>query len=146
MIVPPSPTSELAEGSSDDAILEVAEVQQEGTFKEAFDAARAQVGPGGIFEWRGQWYNTYTAEEWTGMAPAGKEDYAMLVKPFLENGHNNFHESLHHDVLSGQDTHVEVAHLDTHSPAHSLEGQVDNMLQTPIDNGLDTLDNLFLNT
>lgn len=150
LIVPPQPSLELAEGSSSEAILEVADVQQEGTFKEAFDAARAQVGPGGIFEWHGQWYNTYTAEEWTSMAPEGKEDYATLIKPFLEEGGNAHPATLEYDALSGQEHHVEIAHTDatTYHGVH-LEGHtdvIDVMPHVPVDTQLDTLDDLFLNT
>lgn len=36
-------------------------------FGEAFATARAEVGPGGCFEWRGNVYGTYTADEWNNM-------------------------------------------------------------------------------
>ena len=45
------------------------------TFSEAFAAARAEVGPGGAFEWRGNVYSTYTAEEWENMSEEEKDDY-----------------------------------------------------------------------
>jgi len=38
-------------------------VNDEMSFNEAFAAARAEVGPGGVFEWHGHSYNTYYAEE-----------------------------------------------------------------------------------
>lgn len=34
------------------------------SFSEAFKAARAEMGPGATFQWRGNIYSTYTAEEW----------------------------------------------------------------------------------
>ncbi|MFN8344174.1 MAG: hypothetical protein U0X91_04185 [Spirosomataceae bacterium] len=146
-VVPSLPTQAPPETVAITPILEVAEINQEGTFKEAFDAARAQVGPGGIFKWHGQWYNTYTAEEWTGMEPTHKEDYASLVKPFLEN-ETPFHPAVpEYDALTGQDTHSEVAYSedskvyppDTHHPeSHGLH--------PPADTHLDTLDDLFLHT
>ena len=33
------------------------------SFSEAFNTARAELGPGGVFSWHGNLYNTYTAEE-----------------------------------------------------------------------------------
>ncbi|MDX1912723.1 MAG: hypothetical protein SFV22_14630 [Saprospiraceae bacterium] len=48
-------------------------------FKEAFDAARAEVGPGGYFEWRGNIYNTYTEAEWTSMTPEQKDQYVASL-------------------------------------------------------------------
>jgi hypothetical protein len=138
----------LPEVQTNAPILEVAEVNQEGTFKEAFDAARAQVGPGGVFEWRGQWYNTYTAEEWTDMEPASKEDYATLVKPFVDNDSPLPH-AIEYDVL-GQDKHVEVASIEDkaiHHPSdlHHTDPTV-HLMPPPIDTHLDTLDDFFLNT
>jgi len=148
LIVPSLPVAETSEAQT--PILEVAEVNQEGTFKEAFDAARAQVGPGGIFEWHGQWYNTYTAEEWTGMEPVSKNDYALLVKPFLENDGAASHATLDRDALSGQSNHEVIAHAEetNHPPSdtHHAE-QATNLMHHPtVETHLDTLDDLFPNT
>jgi hypothetical protein len=51
------------------------------SFKEAFDAARAEVGPGGVFRWHGNIYNTYTAEEWKAMSDEEKHLFAQRVSP-----------------------------------------------------------------
>lgn len=146
LVVPPLAAPASPEVQTSAPILEVAEVNQEGTFKEAFDAARAQVGPGGVFEWRGQWYNTYTAEEWTGMEPAGKEDYATLVKPFVDNDSSLPH-AIEYDV-SGQDKHVEVANIedDNHPSDLHHADQTAHLMPPPMDTHLDTLDDFFLNT
>ncbi len=45
-------------------------------FGEAFKIARQDVGPGGFFEWKGQYYNTYTKEEWDNMSPSQRNEYA----------------------------------------------------------------------
>ena len=50
-------------------------VSDDMSFSEAFSAARAEVGPGGAFEWHGNVYNTYTAEEWNNMSAAEKNGY-----------------------------------------------------------------------
>lgn len=44
------------------------------TFGEAFCSARESLGPGGVFEWHGNYYNTYTEEE-----------YGRLTEEDLEN-------------------------------------------------------------
>lgn len=45
------------------------------SFAEAFAAARAEVGPGGVFEWHGQLYGTYYADEWNSMSAAERAEY-----------------------------------------------------------------------
>ena len=50
------------------------------SFEDSFAAAREQVGPGAFFEWRGQTYNTYYADEWNGMTTEQQNDYAAQVR------------------------------------------------------------------
>lgn len=54
------------------------------TFAEAFQSARAQVGPGGVFEWHGGVYGTYTADEWNAMSA---EDKAAFTQTAMSNVH-----------------------------------------------------------
>lgn len=55
------------------------------TFDVAYATARAEVGAGGIFTWKGNIFNTYTAEEWKAMNPTQQEDYfASMDSPALE--------------------------------------------------------------
>ena len=61
--------------------VKVAEVSDSLSFKEAFDAAREQVGAGGVFRWHGGIYNTYTADEWNAMSDTERADFAAQVKP-----------------------------------------------------------------
>ena len=49
------------------------------SFRQAFDAARAELGPGGVFRWHGNIYNTYTADEWNAMSHAEKQQFAERV-------------------------------------------------------------------
>lgn len=51
------------------------------TFREAFDAARAELGPGGVFTWHGNLYNTYTVEEWSAMSENDQESFVQQVSP-----------------------------------------------------------------
>ena len=61
--------------------LHVAEVDQSLPFGEAFEAARAEVCPGGVFLWHGGLYNTYTDDEWNSMSIDEKNDFAQLISP-----------------------------------------------------------------
>ena len=61
--------------------LQVAAVNDDMSFGEAFAAARAEVGPGGVFHWHGGIYNTYSADEWNAMSTDQKHDFAQQVKP-----------------------------------------------------------------
>lgn len=46
------------------------------SFATAFATARNEVGPGGVFEWRGQLYGTYNADEWNGMSASERAEWA----------------------------------------------------------------------
>lgn len=45
------------------------------TFSQAFSAARLEVGPGGVFEWHGKLYGTFTADEWAKMTAEQRHDF-----------------------------------------------------------------------
>ena len=49
------------------------------SFREAFAAARGELGPGGVFEWRGHHFNTYLQSEWNGMSSAEKNEFLHQV-------------------------------------------------------------------
>ena len=49
------------------------------SFSAAFGAARAEVGPGGVFEWHGNLYGTYTADEWNNMDSNERNEYAESI-------------------------------------------------------------------
>lgn len=49
------------------------------SFGDAFHAARQEVGPGGVFEWHGNLYNTYTAEEWEAMNSEERQAFAESI-------------------------------------------------------------------
>ena len=82
--------------------LKVASVSDDLSFGEAFQQARAEVGPGGVFHWHGGIYNTYSADEWNAMSVDQKHDFAEQVQPEVRP-----------DELStptDADTHVVVVH------------------------------------
>ena len=77
------------EASTDDT-LRVATSADGLSFRQAFDAARAEVGPGGVFRWHGNIYSTYTEEEWKAMLKAIGKRAKKERKPYDPN-----HEEIH---------------------------------------------------
>lgn len=62
-------------------VLEAHSVNDDMSFKEAFDAARAEVGPGGAFVWHGNIYETYRADdpEWMEMSQEDRAAHSQQV-------------------------------------------------------------------
>lgn len=81
------------------ATLPVAQMHNDLSFGEAFAAARAEVGPGGVFIWHGGIYNTYTAEEWNAMTPDQKHDFAQQVNPEVPAHRVSVPTDAHPDVV-----------------------------------------------
>ena len=86
--------------------LPVAQLHNDLSFGEAFAAARAELGPGGVFIWHGGIYNTYTSDEWNAMTPEQKNDFAHQVNP----------EVRAHEVPTPTDAHPDVAVQPTAEP------------------------------
>lgn len=57
----------------------VAHVDDSLSFSQAFAQARAQVGPGGVFEWRGHAYHTYYVNEWNGMSIEERAEFQASI-------------------------------------------------------------------
>ena len=74
-------TDEMPVVESNRKPLLEASVGESQSFREAFQAARAEVGAGGVFRWHGNIYNTYTVEEWNAMSTEEKNLFAQRVKP-----------------------------------------------------------------
>ena len=70
----------VAEAESSDGLKEMT-VDDSMSFKDAFDMARNELGPGGLFHWRGNIFNTYTNDEWSAMSNEEKEEFAQEVNP-----------------------------------------------------------------
>lgn len=80
------------------------------SFSAAFGAARAKVGPGGVFEWHGNLYGTYTADEWNSMDSDARNEYA---------------ESIHwdgpsHEYVAASTSHSAHTYTANHSVADSV--------------------------
>ena len=73
--------AELLASANETAPIAEAKHHDELSFRDAFNAARAEMGPGGVFRWHGNLYNTYTADEWAAMSESEKDAFAELVSP-----------------------------------------------------------------
>lgn len=93
-----------------DGTLPVSEtVTDNMSFSEAFSTARAEVGPGGVFEWRGNVYNTYYAEEWNSLSEGEKSDFVNHLR--LEEIEND-QEPSENDQNQDSDETVDVVTID----------------------------------
>jgi len=71
------------------AILETAELkdkmpiasqcQAKANFMEAFTAARAEVGAGGLFEWKEIYFTTFRDDEWNSLSPEKQQVYLDVI-------------------------------------------------------------------
>lgn len=108
---------------ADDNIEIAIGVNDNMSFNEAFAAARSEVGAGGAFEWRGNVYGTYYAEEWNSMTPDAKAEY---------NSHfswNNIETpSGHHESIVSDN--IEVVSVD-HSISHASASEVEVVAAEP---------------
>lgn len=93
------------------------------SFSTAFSVARAEVGPGGVFEWHGNLYGTYYADEWNNMDAAARNEYAQSIHwdgPSHEYVASNHSHSTH----STHSTHSEnVANANTTNVSNTNNNQ-----------------------
>lgn len=87
------------------------------SFSDAFNAAREEVGAGGVFEWHGNLYSTYTAAEWYNMDATARNEFA---------------DSIHWDGPSHE--YVSSNHSQSSHPTHSTHTEEVTNTQT-VSNG-----------
>lgn len=107
--------------------IRVAQVDDNASFSQAFADARAQVGPGGVFEWHGRAYGTYYKDEWDNMTAEQKHEYQASID--------------YKDVLSDESMaqhHNEMAqHNVSHSNAHHTSHNETVQTPEPVDQDID---------
>ena len=101
-----------------DEKLKVADVGQGLSFGQAFAAARAEVGPGGVFYWHGGIYNTFTAEEWNSMSQTEKNDFAQQVRPEIHPNELSTPTDANPQVVV---VHHVYHHVEVHQPESTTE-------------------------
>lgn len=85
------------------------------SFTEAFQTSRAEVGTGGIFEWKGNLYNTYYKEEWDNMDKSDKVAFFESIdKDFLAGDEDKEKELVNilNDVSESIDDTEDIVILD----------------------------------
>jgi len=102
-------TAEAQQAENAAATMPVAQMHNDLSFGEAFAAARAEVGPGGVFIWHSGIYNTYTEDEWNAMTPEQKNDFAQRVNPTVHV----------HEISTPTDGHPNVVVVVQPSPDDS---------------------------
>lgn len=109
----------------EDAPLRVAECEDDMSFGEAFAAARDQVGPGGVFEWNGKMYNTFTAEEWEEMSDAEKEAFGKDYLKTISESDEIQEEEASEVVDEDKPVEDEADDIDMESDSYDKEVEVD---------------------
>lgn len=124
-----------------DAMPRVAIVDETKDFTSAFNEARNEVGAGGVFEYRGTLYNTYTEEDWDNMTQEEKDAFAKQVQPEAQQVEANYQAEAHVVHTSQPNIHSDV---ESSNPQHSslqttnYEGQV-NVEEPSEDNEIHVL-------
>lgn len=93
-------------------------VNDEMSFAEAFSTAREEIGPGGVFEWNGNVYSTYLAEEWNAMSQEERDEF-------------NDHFSWNHASASSASETEQTAQTETSAPTETST-QTETPAQTEV--------------
>ena len=75
-------------------------VSDDMSFSEAFTAARNEVGSGGVFEWHGNIYSTFTEDEWNGMTAEQRDEYGSHFSWHSDNSSTETASSTHSSTSS----------------------------------------------
>lgn len=131
--------------------LEVAHVDQSMSFADAFAHARAEVGPGGLFQWHGGVFNTYTETEWDSMSATAKSDFAHHAAPVIKETIETVNDDEPEIAIAIEDDPIDVNLIDEGDTAEDAvipvtdgEGLTDTtddhagFMDTPYDNDLGT--------
>lgn len=142
-----SATEEVQEAPQPEDVLlatdegvRVAQVNDDASFSEAFADARAQVGAGGVFEWRGHVYGTYYEEEWDNMTPEqraqyqSKIDYGTIAGDNVNTGTDNATPT---SASSNTYTHASSTHA-TQQQGEAIAPNTE-MVAEPVDSDIKVL-------
>lgn len=111
----------------DESVSIAENVNDDMSFDEAFAAARAEVGAGGAFEWRGGVYGTYYAEEWESMSAEEKAEFGDQFE-FVAAEDDEFEpiDVTVDELLAAEDEVVAVPEPAV-DPEPEIEVEVDNV-------------------
>lgn len=98
--------------------LRVAQVDDDEPFNEAFADARAQVGPGGVFEWHGKVYGTFYKDEWDQMSAEERAEWQSKVDYNDLRDENEAQQCAQHQDTQAQEP---VQNANVHQTSQSQE-------------------------
>jgi hypothetical protein len=129
----------------DDEVMVATTVSDDMSFGQAFAAARAEVGPGGVFEWHGNLYGTYTAEEWNSMSAEERAEYGEhFAWNKMDHQHSDVapqhHETAEAGAAEAQDDDIPVTHVDHPTDEASQSAAGDDVPVTQVDEPATTSD------
>lgn len=140
---PETPAPEQAILANDEGIR-YAHVEAD-NFNEAYAQARAQVGPGGVFDYNGRIYSTYTAEEWNEMSAEERAEYQGKI---FENAPAPQHHSTSNTAAATEVAdHQEQIHVEaTPEKPEAVPANAEMIAAEPVDNeirilGVETVQN-----
>lgn len=110
--------------------MKVAEnIDESLSFKDAFNAAREQVGPDGVFHWHGNVYSTHTEAEWNSMTPQERSEFVHNATPEYSNAAAE--QPVHEQAHAAQAHHTATHHEATaHTARHEVEDNEDVAVHT----------------
>lgn len=142
--VPHSHSSELAPDATAGTFMgndiHIAHVDDDMSFSQAFAAAREQVGPGGVFEWRGGVYGTYYGNEWNAMSDEQHDQWYHSVEyqavreeaAGYDGEANDSHDVADNDIVADEENHhgetlhnaseQDIVSVDVHVTADDIQG------------------------
>ena len=85
---------------TDGEVSVASSVSDDMSFSEAFTAARNEVGSGGVFEWHGNIYSTFTEDEWNGMTAEQRDEYGSHFSWHSDNSSTETASSTHSSTSS----------------------------------------------
>ena len=85
---------------TDGEVSVASSVSDDMSFSEAFTAARTEVGSGGVFEWNGNIYSTFTEDEWNGMTAEQRDEYGSHFSWHSDNSSTETASSTHSSTSS----------------------------------------------
>lgn len=103
------PTAYTHDEATISAVRQDAQVDPDAlTFGEAFQSARESLGPGSVFEWHGNFYNTYTEEEYSRLTEEDLENLFHTYKTVANGDLSVLSASLETTLRENGQSHVEA--------------------------------------
>lgn len=99
-------------------------VSDDMSFGEAFAAARAEVGAGGVFAWHGGVYGTYYATEWNNMTPEEQAEFGNRVHYGTSHASTSHHQT--QSTVTQQTSNTQAVDTTQNTENHTENQQQQN--------------------